>query len=230
MASLRGRGAPHAWPLWVVLIAACASTGAAQVVASPELAQRTPSSEPASPELPAEPEPEPETEPEPEPEPTVDPELAPHPFSEDQLERILAVQEIVAAAATEHGVDPALINGLIWVESKFEPKAKGPAGARGLMQLMPKTAAAMAERLGRKRDYYNPDFSIHAGTLLLSRLLDRFDGDETLALAGYNRGGGTVSKWVAAGEPLPEGAQHFTERVLEAKSWFERPLPDQTPS
>ncbi|KIG14153.1 Soluble lytic murein transglycosylase [Enhygromyxa salina] len=144
------------------------------------------------------------------------------PFDNEQLERIYAVQDIVAAASAAHGVEPALINALIWVESKFDRRARGPAGAQGLMQLMPKTAGAMAKRLGRKRDSYDPDFNIHAGTLLLSRLLDRFEGDVTLALAGYNRGGGTVSKWVAAGEPLPAGAQGFADRVFEARAWFER--------
>jgi soluble lytic murein transglycosylase-like protein len=152
----------------------------------------------------------------------------PLPFDAEQLERIYAVQDIVAAASAAHGVEPALINALIWVESKFERRARGPAGAQGLMQLMPKTAGAMAKRLGRKRDSYNPDFNIHAGTLLLSRLLDRFEGDVTLALAGYNRGGGTVSKWIAAGEGLPAGAQAFADRVLEAHSWFER-LPPKRP-
>jgi soluble lytic murein transglycosylase-like protein len=93
------------------------------------------------------------------------------------------------------------------------------------MQLMPKTATAMAERLDRKRSPYDPDFNIHAGTLLLSRLLDRFDGDVTLALAAYNRGAGTVAKWVAAGEPLPERTQAFVDRVLEARGWFTQPLP-----
>lgn len=156
------------------------------------------------------------------PEPEPEPESEPLPFDAEQLERIYAVQDIVDAAASAHGVEPALINGLIWVESKFERKARGPAGAQGLMQLMPKTAGAMAKRLGRKRNSWDPDFNIHAGTLLLSRLLDRFDGDERLALAGYNRGGGTVSKWVAAGEPFPEGLEKFVERVLRAKGWFER--------
>lgn len=152
----------------------------------------------------------------------------PAPFDDEQLERILAVQAIVDAAATEHGVEPALINGLIWVESKFNPRAKGPAGAQGLMQLMPKTASAMAKMLGRKRASYEADFNIHAGTLLLARLLARFDGDVNLALAAYNRGPGTVAGWVAAGEPLPERTQKFVDRVLEARGWFERPLPQRS--
>ena len=146
----------------------------------------------------------------------------PPPFDDAMLERIAAVQPIVDAAAAAHGVDPNLINAVIWVESKFDRRARGPAGAQGLMQLMPKTAAGLAKQLGRKRNSWDPDFNIHAGTLLLSHLLRRFDGDLSLALAGYNRGGGTVAKWVAAGEPLPEGAQGFVNRVLRAKAWFEQ--------
>lgn len=149
----------------------------------------------------------------------------PPPFDDEQLERILAVQDIVHAAATQHGVEPALINGVIWVESKFDPRAKGSSGSLGLMQLMPKTATAMAKLLGRKRASYDPDFNIHAGTLLLSRLLDRFDGDVSLALAAYNRGTGVVAGWVEAGEPLPERTQGFVDRVLKARAWFEQPLP-----
>lgn len=165
-------------------------------------------------------------------EPVPEPALPPEParFDDEQLERITAVQDIVNAAAAEHGVEPALINGLIWVESKFNPRAKGPAGAQGLMQLMPKTATAMAKQLGRKRASYEPDFNIHAGTLLLARLLARFDGDVSLALAAYNRGSGVVAGWVAAGEPLPERTQRFVDRVLEARGWFERPLPYEKPS
>jgi soluble lytic murein transglycosylase-like protein len=159
-----------------------------------------------------------------------EPDPEPLPFDEEQLARIYAVQDIVAAASAAHGVEPELINALIWVESKFERRARGPAGAQGLMQLMPRTAGAMAKRLDRKRRSYDPDFNIHAGTLLLSRLLERFDGDVRLALAGYNRGGGTVSKWIAAGEPLPEGVEKFVERVLRAKAWFDRLPPEPAPA
>lgn len=144
------------------------------------------------------------------------------PFDDEQLERIEAVQDIVHAAAKVHGVDPTLINAVIWVESKFDRRARGPGGSLGLMQLMPKTAAGLAKQLGRKRDSYDPDFNIHAGTLLLAQLLARFDGDVALALAGYNRGAGTVAKWVAAGQPLPDGTQGFVARVLAAKARFEQ--------
>lgn len=158
-------------------------------------------------------------------EPVVAPPVEPPPFDEEMLAAIIAVQDIVTAASSQHGVEPALINGVIWVESKFDPRAKGPGGSAGLMQLMPNTAKAMAERLGRKRASYDPDFNIHAGTLLLSRLLERFDGDVSLALAAYNRGSGVVAGWVASGEPMPERTQAYVDRVLEARGWFEQPLP-----
>jgi len=182
--------------------------------------------------------PEPVPAPSPEPVPLVEisatamepvaPPAEPPPFDDDMLKSIVAVQDIVTAAAVAHGVEPALVNGVIWVESKFDPRAKGPGGSAGLMQLMPNTAKAMAERLGRKRAPYDPDFNIHAGTLLLSRLLERFDGDVSLALAAYNRGSGIVAGWVASGEPMPERTQAYVDRVLEARGWFEQPLPAPT--
>ena len=64
---------------------------------------------------------------------------------------------------------------------------------------------------------------MHAGTYYLSRMLARF-GDETLALAAYNRGPGTVATWVEQGQPLPERTRGFVDRVLQARECF-RNLP-----
>lgn len=201
----------------------------------------TPVAPPSPVKAPApEPEPEPVAEapsdpaPEPEPEPVAEapaePEAPadPPPFDDEQLEQIAAVQDIVAAASAAHEVEPALINAVIWVESKFNPKAKGPSGSQGLMQLMPKTAGYMAKLLERQRRSYDPDFNIHAGTLLLRRQLDKFDGDEAHALAAYNRGAGVVKGWIRDGEPIPERTQSYVDRVLRAKSWFEQ-LPSAKP-
>jgi soluble lytic murein transglycosylase-like protein len=135
------------------------------------------------------------------------------------LERILAVQTIVEAAAATRNIEPALIYGLIYVESKFEPKAKG-GDAKGLMQLMPKTAASLAKQLDRKTESYDPDFNIHAGALLIRKLLDRFDGDVELAIAAYNRGSGVVAGWIRDGVPMPERTQNYVNRVLRARAWF----------
>lgn len=171
-------------------------------------------------------------EPEPMPEPAA---VAPMPVGEpapwlDDAKlhaRILAVQPIVEAAAKVQQVDPALIYGLIYVESKFEPKAKG-GDAQGLMQLMPKTAASLAKQLDRKRESYDPDFNVHAGTLMIRKLLDRFDGDVTLALAGYNRGSGTVAGWIRDGVPMPERTKKYVDRVLRARAWFLESPPTAT--
>jgi soluble lytic murein transglycosylase-like protein len=91
------------------------------------------------------------------------------PFSESERERIGAVQGIVAHAAAERGIDQDLINAVIWVESRFDPAAKSPAGARGLMQLMPATAAYLAKQMGEHNPRaYDPEFNVRAGSLYLA--------------------------------------------------------------
>jgi soluble lytic murein transglycosylase-like protein len=141
-------------------------------------------------------------------------------WTDEDLARINAVQPIVSGAAEEFGVDANLINALIWVESKFQRKARGPAGAQGYMQIMPRTAKGLARRLDERARPYDAKWNIRAGTLALSRNLKRFEGDEILALAGYNRGTGTVVGWQKRGEPVPERARAYAQRVLRAREWF----------
>lgn len=141
-------------------------------------------------------------------------------FSEDEQARILAVQEIVAEAAAQHQLDPALLNGMIWVESRFDPKAKSPAGARGLMQLMPSTAAYLAKRMGEQSARaYDPEFNVHAGALYLAEMKQKF-GDEQLAVAAYHAGPGNVKKWVEAGQPMPDYSEAYVAKVMEARARF----------
>ena len=142
-------------------------------------------------------------------------------FSSAEQERIAAVSDIVEREAKARGLDPNLVYGVIWVESRFNPKAKSPAGARGLMQLMPATAAHLAKELGEKRPQaYDPEFNIRAGAYYLDRLMDRFDGDETLAVAAYNAGPGNVSKWQKNGDELPEYSQTYVSKVFAARDLF----------
>jgi len=90
---------------------------------------------------------------------------------------------LILAASKHHGVDADLIVSVITAESKFNPKAISRKNARGLMQLLPETAA----RLGVK-NIFDPEQNIEAGTRYLRELLDRYNNDLTLTLAAYNAG------------------------------------------
>jgi soluble lytic murein transglycosylase-like protein len=98
-----------------------------------------------------------------------------------------AVDAIVYEAASQNGLDPCLIFSVMRAESGFNPAAVSPKGASGLMQLMPATAS----RFG-VRNIFDARENIHAGSRYLRWLLDRFNGDLRLALAGYNAGEGAV--------------------------------------
>ncbi len=150
------------------------------------------------------------------------PELPPAPpFSPSDRERIAELQPWVERIAAQRNMDPDLINGVIWVESRFQPRAQSSAGARGLMQLMPATANAMARELERPiARVYDPEFNIEAGSLYLLKLLDRYDGDETLALAAYNAGAGNVHKWMAHDGVLPPRSLQYVENVQRARMRF----------
>lgn len=101
-----------------------------------------------------------------------------------------SLQDIVAAAASRYGVDAGLITSVIAVESNFDPKAISPKNARGLMQLLPETAA----RLGVK-DIFDPRENIEAGTRYLRELLETYHNNLTLALAAYNAGPDRVQQY-----------------------------------
>lgn len=130
--------------------------------------------------------------------------------------------DIAKDAAKRHGVDLTLVLGVIQVESSFRPNARSHVGARGLMQLMPKTAASLAEKLNWE-DYEitDPEFNIEAGTYYLSYLLKLFDGDERLALAAYNTGQGRVLRWRKKGKKLPAYSLRYVAAVKKARSRFE---------
>jgi hypothetical protein len=99
-------------------------------------------------------------------------------------------QELVAAAASRYGVDAELITSVIAVESNFDPKAVSRKNARGLMQLLPETAA----RLGVK-DIFDPQENIDAGTRYLKELLQKYSNDLALTLAAYNAGPDNVQRY-----------------------------------
>jgi soluble lytic murein transglycosylase-like protein len=113
----------------------------------------------------------------------------------------------INAAATSNGVDPALLKGLVQQESGFDPNARSGAGAVGLTQLMPGTAAGLGVT-----DPTDPVQSLQAGARYLREQLDRFGGDERLALAAYNAGPGAVAKY--GGVPPYAETQGYVNKVL----------------
>lgn len=145
-------------------------------------------------------------------------------FEPAERERILAMQAVVEQAAAERKIDPSLINAIIWVESRFDAKAQSPAGARGLMQLMPSTAAYLAKRMGETRPRAtDPEFNVRAGSLYLAEMIGKF-GDETQAIAAYHAGPGNVAKWIAAGREFPDWSNEYVAAVMSARERF-RDLP-----
>jgi Transglycosylase SLT domain len=109
--------------------------------------------------------------------------------------------------ALRHGVDPALVEAVIRAESAFNPTAVSRTGARGLMQLMPKTAVALGVR-----DSFNPRENIEGGVRHLRYLLDRYPGNVPLAVAAYNAGEAAVDAHRGI-PPYPETRQ-YVQRVL----------------
>jgi len=144
------------------------------------------------------------------------------PFSADERARIAAVDPWIEQAAVKHRMDANLLRGIVWVESRFDPRAQSPAGARGLMQLMPATAEGLAPRVnGARANAYDPQFNVLAGTLYLSDMLARYRGDVVLALAAYNAGPGNVDRWLREDGELPPRSREYADLVLAAKSRFE---------
>jgi soluble lytic murein transglycosylase len=93
------------------------------------------------------------------------------------------LEQAIAWYARQYRLHPALLRAVIKAESDFDPAAVSRTGAQGLMQLMPRTAASL-----KVRDPFNPIENIRGGAKHLRYLLDRFNGDLTLALAAYNAG------------------------------------------
>ena len=109
---------------------------------------------------------------------------------------------IIAQAAADYDIRADLVRAVIQVESGFNPRARSPKGAMGLMQLMPATAAELGVR-----NPFNPTENIRGGVAYLRSLLDRYQ-DETLALAAYNAGPTAVERYGNAVPPYRETQQY----------------------
>ena len=140
-------------------------------------------------------------------------------------------QKLILAAASRYHLDPDLIHSVISIESNFNPKAVSPKNARGLMQLMPRTA----EILGVK-DSFDPEQNIEGGTRYLRDLLAKYKNNLTLALAAYNAGPDTVDKYGHRVPPYLETmkyVQRITKTYAKLKADASGPAsgaPPPTPS
>jgi soluble lytic murein transglycosylase len=141
--------------------------------------------------------------------------------------------DIIRQQAGDKNLDAAMIAAVIYEESRFRDQTSH-AGARGLMQITPETADAIAKHSGGTRfhqeDLADPQINIAYGSYYLRLLIDHYGGNETLAIAAYNAGMGNVDRWVSeaggAGEfdhaediPFPE-TRAYVENVMESRAEY----------
>ena len=136
----------------------------------------------------------------------------------------------VGTAARRAEVDPAMVYAVVRQESLYRVHAVSPAGALGLMQLMPDTARLTAHYWDlpqpRRADLFQPGINISLGAAHLRMLLDRFDGQIPVALAGYNAGAGAASRWLPA-EPLESDIWIENIPYSETRDYVQRVLWNQ---
>ena len=117
----------------------------------------------------------------------------------EELTLPLQHEDIIRQQASEKHLDPALIAAVIYQESKFQDRTSA-AGAKGLMQILPGTAQFIARKSGgtafELRDLGTPQINIAYGAWYLRYLINRYGGNETLAVAAYNAGENNVDRWV----------------------------------
>lgn len=128
--------------------------------------------------------------------------------------------ELIQNAAHDTALDPALVHALIYVESRYNPAARSPKGALGLMQVLPDTAL----RYGVANPARSPEANLRAGTRYLSDLLQIFDGRLDLALAAYNAGESAVQRYGQRIPPYPETRAYVPAVLAKYREW-RAPLP-----
>ena len=120
--------------------------------------------------------------------------------------RVTEFDDLIVEHASRHSLQPDFVRAVIQAESAFNPRARSPKGAMGLMQLMPSTAAEY-----RVANAYDPAENIRAGVAYLKSLLTRFSDDVSLALAAYNAGPKAVEKYGNAVPPYKETRNYVSK-------------------
>ena len=124
------------------------------------------------------------------------------------LQTTASLEEIFSEAAQKYNVPKNLIKAIAKAESDFRPNATSGAGAQGIMQLMPATARELGVT-----DSYDPYQNIMGGTKYISQMLDKYDGNVSLALAAYNAGSNNVAKY--GGIPPFKETQNYVVKVTQ---------------
>jgi soluble lytic murein transglycosylase len=141
----------------------------------------------------------------------------------------LRYDSIVRTHSRNYDLDAALLAGLIYQESRFHSSAVSPAGAIGLMQLLPETARGIALHTGGTKfvtsDLYDPELNVRYGSWYLRHLLRKY-GDVGLALAAYNAGQTNVDRWQRDGVGIQFAeTRHYVRRVQELREIYRRTYP-----
>lgn len=122
---------------------------------------------------------------------------------------VASYDSLIAKASERYRIDPALVKAVIKAESNFNHRAVSPVGARGLMQLMPATAATL-----QVTDSFHPESNIDGGVRYLRYLMNLFNGNLPLVLAAYNAGENTVLRYNNRIPPFHE-TQTYVKRVMD---------------
>lgn len=145
-------------------------------------------------------------------------ETSPKGTAPPDLERRLT--KVIAEELNRSKVDPALALAVMQVESGFDPNAVSPKGAMGLMQIMPSTGAELG--VSNPQDLLDPQINARAGLKYLSQMLEKFGGDERLALAAYNAGPGAVQRY--RGVPPYSETNAYVKRVMQLRARLDSDL------
>ena len=125
---------------------------------------------------------------------------------------------LIVNTSLKYDIEPSFIKAVIHVESAFDNYALSHAGAMGLMQLMPATAATYQ----LEQDHFNPNLNIEAGVQHIKDLMERYGRDKRLSLAAYNAGAGAVSKY--NGVPPYAETQDYIKKVMKLYALYKEEI------